>query len=162
MDLYKQVLKLPYLLSDLYKDKWIESLHQFYITVCALRCLGHTVEGSGREDMWVQANIYSNVTVVHIINGKHYNCAIECHLFTVEAPSDLWFEQFFAEHPDMIQALQECVNALISSCQKQEDVAEAHTILLARMAELDLLKLMEEFDTSHAKYPMYRWARMYM
>ena len=112
--------------------------------------------------MWVEADIYSNVTVMQIINGKHYNRAIECHLFTLEALSDLWFEQFFAEHPDMIQALQECVNTLISSCQKQEDIAEAHTILLARMTELDLLKLMEEFDTSHAKYPMYRWARMYM
>ena len=162
MDLYKRVLKLPYLLPDLYKEKWIESSGQFHITVCALRYLGRTVEGSGLEDMWVQADIYSNVTVMQIINGKHYNHAIECHLFTLEALSDLWFEQLFAANPDVIQALQDCVNALISSSKKQEDVADAHKILLARMTELDLLKLIEEFDASHSKFPMYTWVRMYM
>ena len=69
---------------------------------------------------------------------------------------------FFAEHPDVIQALQLCVNALISSCKKQEDVAEAHKILLASMTELNPLKLTEEFDESHLKYRMYTWAKMYM
>ena len=44
MDLYKRVFKLPYLQPDKYKNKWIESPGQFHIALCALRCLGKTVE----------------------------------------------------------------------------------------------------------------------
>jgi hypothetical protein len=72
MDLYKRVLKLAYLHPELYKDKWIESPGQFHISVCALRCLGQTVIDSGLDDMLVDADIYSNVTVMQILNGKHY------------------------------------------------------------------------------------------
>ena len=68
MDLYKRVLKLPYLDPQLYNGKWIESPGQFHTVLCALRCLGQTVESSGLDQAWVQADIYSNVTVAQIIN----------------------------------------------------------------------------------------------
>ena len=44
MNLYKRVLKLTYLYLQLYEDKWIASPGQFHIVLCALRCLGQTVE----------------------------------------------------------------------------------------------------------------------
>jgi hypothetical protein len=77
MELSKRVLKLSYLHPELYKDKWIESPSQFHIVLCALRCLDQIVEGSGLDDVWVDADIYSNATVMLIFNDNNHNRAIE-------------------------------------------------------------------------------------
>ena len=95
MDLYKRVFKLPYLQPDKYKNKWIESPGQFHIALCALRCLGKTVEGSWLDDCWVEAELYSDTVVNQIINGQHYNRAIKCYQVTLQALSDLWWDAFF-------------------------------------------------------------------
>ncbi len=107
MDLYKRVWKLPYLHPQLYSNKWIESPGQFHIVICGLRCLGQTVEGSGLDDLWTQTDLYGNVTGMQIINGNHYSRAIECHLVTPQALSDLWFDAFFERHPSILEALNE-------------------------------------------------------
>ena len=44
-----------------------------------LRCFGRTIEGSGLDDAWQEADLYSSVTVAHILNGNHYNRATEAH-----------------------------------------------------------------------------------
>ena len=62
MDLYKRVLKLEYLDSQ-YKDKWVVCPGFFHKSLCALRCLGKTIEGSGSDEAWVEAEMYSTVTV---------------------------------------------------------------------------------------------------
>ena len=162
MDLYKRVIKLPYLHPELYKDKWIESPGQFHIVLCALRCLGQTVEGSGLDNAWVDADIYSNVTVMQILNGKHHNRAMECHLFTLQALSDLWLDSFFQAYPNLHASLQDNLQNLTDSCKTQVDVSEAHTDLLDTMSALNINDLMDEFDSMNSVYPMYRWARMYM
>ena len=72
MDLYKRALKMECLV-DRYKDMWILAPGAFHISLCNLRCLGRTVDGSsGLEDIWVAAEVYSSVTVSQILNGKHY------------------------------------------------------------------------------------------
>jgi len=43
MDLYKRVLKLPYLDSR-YADSWVVCPEAFHTELCALRCLGKTIE----------------------------------------------------------------------------------------------------------------------
>ena len=106
MDLYKRVLKLTCLYPELYEDKWIASPGQFHIVLCALRCLGQTVDGRGLDIAWVEADICSNVTVMQIINGSHHNRAIECHLFTLQALTDMWLDAFFAKHPDVYKSLE--------------------------------------------------------
>ena len=53
MDLYKRVAKLAYLDPSQYANKWIESPGQFHTVLCALRCLGQTVDSSGLDEAWV-------------------------------------------------------------------------------------------------------------
>ena len=43
MDLYKRALQLEYI-RDKYKDKWLLLPGAFHISLCAIRCLGKTIE----------------------------------------------------------------------------------------------------------------------
>jgi len=54
MDLYKRALKLPYL-DEQYRNKWILDPGQFNTVLCALRCLGQTVDSSGLDEAWAEA-----------------------------------------------------------------------------------------------------------
>ena len=75
MGLYNRVLKVTCLYPELYEDKWIASPGQFHIVMCALGCLGQTVDRSGLDNAWVDAAICSNDTVMQIINCSHHNRA---------------------------------------------------------------------------------------
>jgi hypothetical protein len=85
-------------------------------------------------------------------------------LVTLQALHELWLDSFFEKHPQVYQVLQENLKKLSNSCKTLDGVAvaKAHKDLLTKMMELDLKKLIEDFDIAQDKYPMYKWARMYM
>ena len=72
MDLYKRVCKLSFL-DHQFQDNIIASPGPFHIVLCALRCLGATVDSSSLDGAWIEADLYSSVTVAQILNGKHHN-----------------------------------------------------------------------------------------
>ncbi|KAL5006672.1 hypothetical protein ScPMuIL_015478 [Solemya velum] len=104
MDLYKSAFKLAYLQQDAYADKWILSPGQIHIALCALRCLGKTVEGSGLDELWVERGLYDTAVVSQILSGNHFSLAFRCHQITLHVFSDLHFEAFFGEHPEIYPA----------------------------------------------------------
>jgi hypothetical protein len=63
MDLYKRVRKIPFL-DPQFSGRIIESPGPFHTVLCALRCLGVTLESSGLDQAWVEADLYSNVTEI--------------------------------------------------------------------------------------------------
>lgn len=144
MDLYKRFLKLPYLDPQLYNGKCIESPGQFHTVLCALRCMGQTVESSGLDQAWVLAQI---------INGKHHNRATDCHQFTLHVLSDLLFDAFFEKHPHAYEALETSLQNLTHACSGKHTVGKAHQQLKSAMLAADFQKLMDEFDAANEKYP---------
>ena len=162
MDLYKRIFKLPYLQPNIYKNKWIESPGQFHIVLCALRCLGKTIEGSGLDDCWVEAELYSDAVVNQIIDGRHYNRAIKCYQITLQVLYDLWWDKFFAEHPDVYENLKDSLQNLSNACKSQTEVNKSQEILRIKMIEVNLNNLILEFDKKYEQYPMYKWTRMCM
>ena len=85
--------------------------------LCALKCLGKTVEGSGLKDCWNEAELYSYTVVTKIINRQHYNWAIKCYQVTLQALSDLWWDAFFTEHPDVYIDLKYSIQNLSNACK---------------------------------------------
>ena len=104
MDLYKRAVKLPYL-DNQYSNKWIENPGQFHTALCFLRCLGQIIENSGLDQALVEADLYSSVTVHQILNGKHYNRAIDCHITILQVLYDIWIEAFFKSYPEIEAAI---------------------------------------------------------
>ena len=99
---------------------------------------------------------------MQIINGSHHNRAIECHLFTLQALTDMWLDAFFAKHPDVYKSLQITLHQLTNSGKSKLGITAAHAELLDKMTELNIEEMMDEFDSNNAMYPMYKWAKMYM
>ena len=161
MDLYKRVVKLEYL-HPKFKNKWVFSPGAFHTVICALRCLGRAIEGSGLDDAWQEADMYSSVTVSQILNGNHYNRAIEAHQLTLQALFDLRFDAFLEDHPVVHGTLVASVKQLTEVCRNKTGVAKAHKAFLMEMESLNLEKQLQEFDNSHKTDPMFKWARMYM
>ncbi|KAH3839451.1 hypothetical protein DPMN_112882 [Dreissena polymorpha] len=54
-----------------------------------VHCLGKNIENSGIDDPWVKSGLYSDVVCNQIINGSHYNGAMEAH-GTLQVFTDLW------------------------------------------------------------------------
>ena len=161
MDLYKRVRKLSFL-DHQFQDNIIASPGPFHIGLCALRCLGATVESSGLDGAWVEADLYSSVTVAQIPNGKHHNRALDAHQISLQVLFDLWIEAFFEENPTVYQNFLSLMEAVREACSNGLDVTEAHCQLVSLISTQELEKRLEEFDQKNDKYPMYRWARSYM
>lgn len=161
MDLYKRTLKIEYL-DPKYKNKWILCPGAFHTVVCALRCLGRTVEGSGLDQAWQEADLYSGVTVTQIINGNHHNRALEAHLITLQALFDLWMETFLDSHPTIKATLQSAAKELSDACQAKNNLVKTHQAFLAKVDSLNVGQLLEDYDATRDKDPMYKWIRMYM
>ena len=167
MDLYKRALKLEYL-GDQYKGKWWLLPGAFHTSLCAVRCLGKTIEHSGLDEAWVASDLYSRVTVSQIISGGHFNRAVDAHEITLQVLFDLWIESFFKEHPAVKEALTQRLEAMCEA-HRVEGVAErkmriqrAHQELLTDIESLNLEKQLMDFDEANDSYPMYKWLRIYM
>ena len=160
MDLYKKAIKLERL-NAIYSEKWMLCPGGFHIVICALRCLGRTIEHSGLDEAWART-LYSSITVTQIINGKHYNRAIQAHEITLEVLFNLWISAFFKETPAVYEALVNVLNELIVSCRNKMNVNIAHQKVLKVIEEINLEKQLHDFDKTHNDFPLYKWARMYM
>ena len=160
MDLYKKALKLEYL-NEMYSEKWMLSPGGFHIVICALRCLGRTIEHSGIDESW-NRSLYSSTTVTQIINGKHYNRAIQAHEITLEVLFNLWISAFFKEKPAVYEVLTNVLSELIESCISKMNVNIAHQNIIKVIEEINLEKQLYDFDKAHNDFPLYKWARMYM
>ena len=118
MDLYKRVLKLEHL-DPKYKNKWVLCPGAFHTVLCALRCLGRTIEGSGLDQAWQEADLYSSITVTQIINGNHHNRAVKAHQVTLQTLFDLRIEAFLEDHHGVHDFLQSCAKGLPNAGQRR-------------------------------------------
>ena len=130
MDLYKRVRKLAFL-DHQFQDNIIASPGPFHIILCALRCLGVTVESSGLDMAWIETGLYSSITVVQILNGKHHNRALDAHQISLQALFDLWIEAFFKENPTLYQKFIFSMEAVREACSNGLDVTEVHCQLVS-------------------------------
>lgn len=137
-------------------------------TKFGIRCLGKTVEHSGIDEAWIQAGLYSSVVVNQIINGSHYDRAVEAHEITLQALADLWLGEFFKENPLVLDTLSESMEKLVKACKAEDSedrdcmVKEANRKLMMQMEHINLQKQLNDFDKDHEQFPLYTWVHMYM
>ena len=130
--------------------------------MCALRCLCRTIEGSGLDEAWQEADLYSSITVTQIINGNHHNRALQAHQITLQVLFDLWISAFLDDHPAVCDSLRSAAQELTEACQASNDVITAHQTFAMKLESMNLQKQLIDYDNSCGRDPMYKWARMYM
>ena len=79
----------------------------------ALACIGDYIEGSGIDQAWIEAGMYSATTVIkQVLKGKHLYRSLECHFITIISMSTLFFQQFLKKFPNEHQLVVELSNTL--------------------------------------------------
>ena len=88
MQLYDMAMKLWVDRQDI-RNQFLFRPGELHIVFWALSALGKYIEGSGIDQAWVEAGIYSPTTVTKILNGKQMYRAIEAHTVTLIAMYNL-------------------------------------------------------------------------
>lgn len=81
LQLYDMAMKLWMEHEDI-KKKFLFRPGELPIVFWAMAALGQYVEGSGIDQAWVEAGLYSPAIVSQIINGKNVYRALEAHRST--------------------------------------------------------------------------------
>ena len=92
--------KIPFL-DPQFLGKSIANPGPFHIVLCALQCLGTTLDSSGLDEVWIETGLYSSITVVQFLNGNHHNRALDHHQVSSKVLFDLWMYAFFEQNPDL-------------------------------------------------------------
>lgn len=69
MDLYERAKQLEMARDDC-KGKWVLRLGEMHTVMTALRAAGNTIEDSGLDEAWNEADIYGPTTTMQIIEEK--------------------------------------------------------------------------------------------
>ena len=98
MALYEKAVQLVDARPNL-KSKIVPRLGELHAVMAALRALGTSIENSGIDDAWIEADVYGPATTRQILKCSHYKRALRVHTHTYMALYELALEQFFTEMP---------------------------------------------------------------
>ena len=168
LQLYEMAVKLQlYEAPDL--DHMIFWIGKMHTVMTSLRALGTSIESSGFDVAWVEADIYGPTTKHQILEGRHMKRALTAHSITYSTLSELYVGAFLEREADgsdveyhrVLQASFE-MNTI---CQKDryEELGAQHKKLLTTMETDHLKERLEEFDKGmESQNPLFKFTRDYM
>lgn len=132
MALYEKVVKLLDARPDL-KQMVVPRLGELHVVMATLRALGASMENSGIDDAWIEADVYGPATTRQILKCTHYKRAIHAHIYSYVALYEMALEEFFKENSqDVCLKATEGVEAACSEGKdtKAESTKQANSTLL--------------------------------
>ena len=92
---------------------------ELHVIMWALATIGNYIEGSGIDQAWVEAGMYSATTVNNqILKCKHLYRSLECHFTTMISTYTLFFKQFLQLFHDVNTIVLEYSNVLKDAYEK--------------------------------------------
>ena len=132
--------------------------------MAALRALGTSIENSGIDDAWLDADIYGPATIRQILKCSHYKRALRAHIHTYMALYELALEQFFTEMPHLKEVcskstkdLQEaCSNTAFGATDGQECIKTANTRMLEVLTNEDVFQQLAQWEHQKSSSAMFK------
>ena len=89
--------KVIQLLSTVEFKSLILCLGTFHTIKTLLKCTGKCLEGSGAENMWLEAGVYGPTVIQNsILNGHHYSRSLGGQKLSAESMQRLMYKEFFS------------------------------------------------------------------
>ena len=108
MQLYDLAMRIWCNVNHIEKD-FLFRPGELHIIFWALATVGDYIEGSGIDQAWVEAGLYSATTVSNqILKGKHLYRSLECNFVTTISIYTLFFKKYlknFPEELDLVETL---------------------------------------------------------
>jgi len=86
-------LELQSLKPELTKN-YILRVGEFHTVLYALCAIGSSIEGSGIDDGWIEADIFDPSTTRQILERRHKKRAVTAHIITLQAMHDLFLDEY--------------------------------------------------------------------
>ncbi len=151
MQLYEKAKKLQIYHSDC--DHLVLRIGEMHTVMTALRAAGASIQDSGLEDMWGEADLYGSTVINQILEGKHLKRALDAHLTTYQALFDLYRDTFIAEYPGSEDEFRQLAIDLHTACatSDRDEVRRIHNAILVAFEDSKLTQNLMSFDEEHSK-----------
>ena len=153
----------PYL-----KGKVLPRLGELHVVMRGLRALGSSIENSGIDDAWMEADVYGSATTRHIIKCTHYKRSLRAHIYSYIALYELAIDQFLKENLDLKDVGLEANAETEEACSvakrntKAESVEQANAHPLQTLNQENVLKRLHDWEEQKAKNAMFRSMMNYL
>lgn len=162
MALYEKVVQLVDSRPDL-KGRVLPRLGELHVVMAALRGLGASIENSGIDDAWMEADVYGSATTRQILKCTHYKRSFRAHIYSYMALYEMAFEEFFRENPDLKDVGLAKTTEVEELCAKRSP----HESMKCASAQLlqtvdDLLKRFKDWEIRKSENAMFKALMNYL
>ena len=163
MALYEKAVQLLDARPNL-KSKIVPRLGELHAVMAALRALGTSIENSGIDDAWIEADVYGPATTRQILKCSHYKRALRAHTHTYMALYELALEQFFTEMPHLKEVCSKPAEELQEACTNGESdaIRIANTSLLQVLANEDINQQLKKWEDQKSSNAMFKSMMNYL
>ena len=167
MALYDKVVQLLDAKPDL-KRTVVPRLGELHTVMADLRALGSSIENSGIDDAWIEADVYGTATTRQILKCKHYKRSLRAHIYSYVALYEMVMEEFFKENPQLKEVCWQATEQLEEACSEKDKSAkvqyakQANTTLLKALTNAEVEREFKESEAQKAKNAMFRSIMNYL
>ena len=130
------------------KKTVLPRLGELHTVMAALRALGTSIENSGIDDAWIEADVYGSATTREILKCCHYKRTLHVHIYTYMSLYELLLETLSAEKPNLTTIRSKPVNDIHDACAEAiddisaspESIANASNYLLQTLSDENILE----------------------
>ncbi len=152
MALFEKVVKIIDSNASM-KSQIIPRLGELHVVMAALRALGASIENSGIDEAWLEADVYGPATTRQILKCTNYKRCISAHIYTYTALYELVIAEFFAEKPTS-RRLHRVGKARSSRCSDSDKGERANNVKDATCTMRQVLadnRIQEQFEVWERK-----------
>ena len=150
------------------KNEVVPRLGELHVVMAALRALGTSIENSGIDDAWVEADVYGPATTRQILKCSHYKRALRAHMYTYMALYELALEQFFVEMPHLQEVCLKPTAEIQEACKKacsrdgERCIKDANTRLFQTLTEEDVIQQLIKWEDRKSSNAMFKSMMNYL
>ena len=167
MALYEKAVQLVDSRSDL-RGNVVPRLGELHVVMAALRGLGSSIENSGIDDVWAEADVFGPATTRQILKCSHYKRCIRAHIYSYVALYEIALEQFFQEHPDILAACSHATGTIVEAYTSRKingsgtSMPEAHEKFLRVIEEQGVIQRFRRWEEERSQRPMFKSLMNYL
>ncbi len=153
MALYEKVVKIIDSNASM-KSQIIPRLGELHVVMAALRALGASIENSGIDEAWLEADVYGPATTRQILKCTNYKRCISAHIYTYTALYELAIAEFFAEKPNVEKVCTESAMPIQVACSDSDKGERANNVKDATCTMRQVLadnRIQEQFEVWERK-----------
>jgi len=163
MAIYEKAVQLLDSRDDL-KRTVLPRLGELHTVMAALRALGTSIENSGIDDAWIEADGYDSATTRQILKCAHYKRTLRAHIHTYMALFELLLDKFFTDEPNLksicskpVNEVQEaCASSAVDRSTSPECIANANDRLLQTLTDEDVIEQLKTWEAEKCSNAMFK------